>query len=60
MAERKGRLFSVAKFVAVISIVLYFVEPKKCNQETKYDIGEWSEFLWVNLFAIKSLYSFIY
>jgi hypothetical protein len=50
----------VAKFVAVISIVLYFVEPKKCNQETKYDIGEWSEFLWVNLFAIKSLYSFIY
>lgn len=43
----------MAKFVAVISIVLYFVEPKKCNQETKYDIGEWSEFLWVNLFAIK-------
>lgn len=40
VAETKGRLFSIGKFMVVTNIILYFVEPKKCNQETKCSIGE--------------------
>lgn len=40
-------------YVVVIGVILYLLEPMPVQRELECNVGEGSEFLWQNLFALR-------